>query len=64
MNMSRPQSDFDALREDLRKVDDGDRRRDRGDSDPGLLQHHTYHEGQIALLKRAVDTFRPGRRRA
>jgi uncharacterized damage-inducible protein DinB len=30
----------------------------------GLLQHHTYHEGQIALLKRAVDTFRPGRRRA
>ncbi|HEX9219846.1 MAG TPA: DinB family protein [Gemmatimonadaceae bacterium] len=22
----------------------------------GLLQHHTYHEGQIALLKRAADT--------
>ena len=30
----------------------------------GLLQHHTYHEGQIALLKKAVDTFRPGRRKA
>jgi uncharacterized damage-inducible protein DinB len=30
----------------------------------GLLQHHTYHEGQIALLKRGVDRFRPGRRRA
>lgn len=26
----------------------------------GLLQHHTYHEGQIALLKRAADTARPG----
>jgi uncharacterized damage-inducible protein DinB len=24
----------------------------------GLLQHHTYHEGQIALLKRAAETFR------
>jgi uncharacterized damage-inducible protein DinB len=22
----------------------------------GLLQHHTYHEGQISLLKRAADT--------
>jgi len=22
----------------------------------GLLQHHTYHEGQIALLKRAAET--------
>jgi uncharacterized damage-inducible protein DinB len=22
----------------------------------GLLQHHTYHEGQIAILKRAVET--------
>lgn len=30
----------------------------------GLLQHHAYHEGQIALLKRAVDTFHPGRRKA
>jgi len=30
----------------------------------GLLQHHTYHEGQIALLKRAIDTFHPGRRKA
>jgi uncharacterized damage-inducible protein DinB len=30
----------------------------------GLLQHHTYHEGQIALLKKAVDTFRPDRRKA
>jgi uncharacterized damage-inducible protein DinB len=30
----------------------------------GLLQHHTYHEGQIALLKRAVDTFHTGRRKA
>jgi len=30
----------------------------------GLLQHHAYHEGQIALLKRAVDTFHPGRRTA
>ncbi len=24
----------------------------------GLLQHHTYHEGQIALLKRAAETAR------
>ena len=23
----------------------------------GLLQHHTYHEGQIALLKRATEAF-------
>lgn len=30
----------------------------------GLLQHHAYHEGQIALLKKAVDTFQPGRRKA
>ena len=30
----------------------------------GLLQHHTYHEGQIALLKKAVDTFHPDRRKA
>jgi uncharacterized damage-inducible protein DinB len=30
----------------------------------GLLQHHTYHEGQIGLLKKAVDTFRPDRRKA
>jgi uncharacterized damage-inducible protein DinB len=30
----------------------------------GLLQHHTYHQGQIALLKKAVDTFQPGRRKA
>jgi uncharacterized damage-inducible protein DinB len=30
----------------------------------GLLQHHAYHEGQIALLKKAVDTFRPDRRKA
>jgi uncharacterized damage-inducible protein DinB len=30
----------------------------------GLLQHHTYHQGQIALLKKAIDTFRPGRRKA
>jgi uncharacterized damage-inducible protein DinB len=30
----------------------------------GLLQHHTYHQGQIALLKRAIDTFHPGRRKA
>jgi hypothetical protein len=22
----------------------------------GLLQHHTYHEGQIALLKRAAES--------
>jgi uncharacterized damage-inducible protein DinB len=22
----------------------------------GLLQHHTYHEGQIAILKRAAET--------
>ena len=29
----------------------------------GLLQHHTYHQGQIALLKRAADTFHPSRRR-
>ena len=29
----------------------------------GLLQHHTYHEGQIALLKRAT-TSGPQRRRA
>jgi uncharacterized damage-inducible protein DinB len=21
----------------------------------GLLQHHTYHEGQIAILKRAAE---------
>jgi uncharacterized damage-inducible protein DinB len=30
----------------------------------GLLQHHTYHEGQIGLLKKAGDTFRPDRRKA
>jgi uncharacterized damage-inducible protein DinB len=30
----------------------------------GLLQHHTYHEGQIGLLKKAVDTSRPDRRKA
>ncbi len=30
----------------------------------GLLQHHTYHQGQIALLKRALDTLHPGRRKA
>ena len=24
----------------------------------GLLQHHTYHQGQIALLKRAAETAR------
>jgi uncharacterized damage-inducible protein DinB len=30
----------------------------------GLLQHDTYHQGQIALLKRAVDTFHPGPRKA
>jgi uncharacterized damage-inducible protein DinB len=24
----------------------------------GLLQHHTYHEGQIAILKRAAETAR------
>jgi uncharacterized damage-inducible protein DinB len=30
----------------------------------GLLQHHAYHEGQIALLKKAVDPFRPDRRKA
>jgi uncharacterized damage-inducible protein DinB len=30
----------------------------------GLLQHHTYHQGQISLLKKAVDTFRPDRRKA
>jgi uncharacterized damage-inducible protein DinB len=30
----------------------------------GLLQHHTYHQGQIALLKKGVDTFRPDRRKA
>jgi uncharacterized damage-inducible protein DinB len=30
----------------------------------GLLQHHTYHEGQIGLLKKSVDTFRPDRRKA
>jgi uncharacterized damage-inducible protein DinB len=30
----------------------------------GLLQHHAYHEGQISLLKKAVDTFRPDRRKA
>jgi uncharacterized damage-inducible protein DinB len=24
----------------------------------GLLQHHTYHEGQISLLKRAAETAR------
>jgi uncharacterized damage-inducible protein DinB len=30
----------------------------------GLLQHHAYHEGQIALLKKAVDTFHPDRRKA
>ena len=24
----------------------------------GLIQHHTYHEGQIALLKRAAESFR------
>jgi uncharacterized damage-inducible protein DinB len=29
----------------------------------GLLQHHTYHQGQIALLKRAT-TSGPQRRRA
>jgi len=29
----------------------------------GLLQHHTYHEGQIALLKRAAQTG-PQRRKA
>lgn len=29
----------------------------------GLLQHHTYHEGQIALLKRAVQSG-PQRRKA
>jgi uncharacterized damage-inducible protein DinB len=23
----------------------------------GLLEHHTYHEGQIAILKRAAETF-------
>ena len=23
----------------------------------GLLQHHTYHEGQIAILKRASDNY-------
>jgi hypothetical protein len=22
----------------------------------GLMQHHAYHEGQIALLKRAAET--------
>jgi hypothetical protein len=38
--MGRPKSDFDALREDLRKVYDGD----------------PYHEGQISLLKRAAET--------
>jgi uncharacterized damage-inducible protein DinB len=30
----------------------------------GLLQHHAYHEGQIALLKKAADTFHTGRRKA
>jgi uncharacterized damage-inducible protein DinB len=30
----------------------------------GLLQHHTYHQGQIGLLKKAVDTSRPDRRKA
>ena len=122
--MSRPKSDFDALREDLRKVYDGDpwhgssimavlagvdaqtaasqeeekRRGARpwedlaaaqkelestvesldakdlfrwiedqrgpsfGDSVTvgtlirGLLQHHTYHQGQIAILKRAAES--------
>jgi uncharacterized damage-inducible protein DinB len=26
----------------------------------GLLQHHTYHEGQIAILKRASESAGPG----
>jgi uncharacterized damage-inducible protein DinB len=26
----------------------------------GLLQHHTYHEGQIAILKRAAQSAGPG----
>ena len=25
----------------------------------GLLQHHTYHQGQIAILKRAAETSTP-----
>jgi hypothetical protein len=79
--MSRPKSDFDAQREDVRKVYDGDPWHGSSISDVlngvdagtgltvgtlirGLLQHHTYHEGQIALLKRAAEAAKSGKRPA
>jgi uncharacterized damage-inducible protein DinB len=78
----RAQDDLGAAQKDLESaVDDlqpadlvrwiGDQRDSAADTGVtvgtlirGLLQHHTYHEGQIGLLKKAGDTFRPDRRRA
>jgi len=71
--MNRPESDFDALRHDLRQVYDGDPWHGSsitavlagvgagagvtvGTLIRGLIQHHAYHEGQIALLKRAAES--------
>lgn len=55
-----------ALRQTLRRLDDGDLAAPVSGSDPtvrglllGLLQHHAYHAGQIALLAKAAP---PGRR--
>ena len=65
------QDDLRAAHEELvRAVDDlkpadlvrivrdprsAERRRTVGSHIRGLLQHHTYHQGQIALLKRAAE---------
>jgi uncharacterized damage-inducible protein DinB len=78
----RAQNDLGAAQKDLESaVDDinpvdlirwiGDKRDPSADTGVtvgtlirGALQHHAYHQGQIALLKKGVDTFRPDRRKA